>query len=226
MSHPTRLDRRRLLAAALSAAGRLWPLGAVPLLPGCVSVDIGQDAPPHVYLALNDEGRPERRDKPLVPALLIQALPADALADTSSIAYSRAPQQFAFYQLASWTDRPVRLVPRLLQRRLEARGVAGAVGLLGDPMRADWLLTLSLDALYHDVSVDPGSARLAITAELVDRRGRKRVARRAFEAALPVARAESTAAAQALSRALAQAFDALVPWVEGALQQAAGAAPT
>ncbi|NRF65669.1 membrane integrity-associated transporter subunit PqiC [Aquincola sp. S2] len=190
-------------------------------LPSCVSVDIGQDAPAHTYLGLHDDGRGERRAQPLVPALLVQALPADALAETASIAYSRQPHQYAFYQLASWTERPVRLVPRLLQRRLEARGVAQAVGVLGDPLRADWLLTLSLDALYHDVSDSPGRARLAIGAELVDRRQRKRVARRSFDAAVVVARADSTAAAQGLSAALTQVFDALLPWLETSLQQAA-----
>ena len=32
--------------------------------------------------------------------------------------------------------------------RIEARGVAAAVGVLGDPLRADWLLTISIDTRY------------------------------------------------------------------------------
>ncbi|WP_284619393.1 ABC-type transport auxiliary lipoprotein family protein [Aquabacterium humicola] len=192
-------------------------------LPACVSVDIGQDAPAHAYHGLHDEGsRPvERRTKPLVPALLIQALPGDALAETASIAYSPKPHQFAYYQLASWTERPVRQVPRLLQRRLEARLVAGAVGVLGDPLRADWLLALTIDALYHDVSVSPGRAKVMLGAELIDRRQRQRIAKRRFDADVAVERGDSAAAAQALSQALGQAFDALLPWLEAALPASA-----
>jgi ABC-type uncharacterized transport system auxiliary subunit len=152
-------------------------------------------------------------------------VPADATADTASIAYSQRPNEFAFYQFAQWTERPVRRVPRLLQQRLEARGVAGAVGIVGDPVRADWLLTVAVDTLHHDVAVLPGQARLAITAELFDRRNRTRIARRQFDVAVPTASATAPAAAAAMSSALTQTFDRLVPWFEAELQQAAAAAP-
>jgi ABC-type uncharacterized transport system auxiliary subunit len=160
-----------------------------------------------------------------VPALLVQAVAADAAADTASIAYSPRPQQFAQYQFASWTERPLRQVPRLLQQRLEARGVAAAVGLLGEPMRADWLLTIAIDRLHHDVSAAPGQGRVALTVELFDRRERTRVARQHFEASVPAAQADAPAGATAMSAALTQAFDRLVPWLEAELQRAAAAAP-
>lgn len=206
-------------------AGRRRALRAAALLPAaalgaCVSVGIGGDGPAHTYLALRDAGAvPQRRPAPLVAALMIQPMPADAMADTASIAYAQRPNEFAFYQLASWAERPVRQLPRLLQRRLEARGVAGAVALAGDPLRADWLLTLGIDALHHDVSGQQG--RLALTLELYDRRQRQRIARRSFEAAEPVARADSSAAADALSRAVGRAFDAALPWLEAELERAA-----
>ena len=196
------------------------------LLSACVSVGIGNDAPVQPHYLLHDSGAPaSRRAEPVVTALLIQPLPADATAETVSIAYSRRPNEFAYYQLASWSERPVRQVPRLLQQRLEARGVAGAVGLTGDPLRADWLLTIAIDTLHHDVSVLPGQGRLALTAELFDRRTRTRLSRRQFVVAVPVASADAPAAAAALSAALTQAFDGLVPWLEGELQQAAAKAP-
>jgi ABC-type uncharacterized transport system auxiliary subunit len=202
----------------------MWML-APWLLGACVSLRLGEDAAPHTHHVLRDatQATPSsaRRAAPLVRALLIQPLPGDALADTTSIAYSRRAHQFAFYQLASWTEWPSREVPRLLQRRLEARGVAAAVGMLGEPMHADWLLTIGVDTLHHDVSTAPGQARLALTAELFDRRHRTRVARRQFEASAPTASADSAAAAAALSVAVAQAFDALVPWLESELESAA-----
>jgi ABC-type uncharacterized transport system auxiliary subunit len=196
------------------------------LLAACVSVDVGGNAPASVQLGLRDAsaGATVRRAAPLVDALLIQGQSADALADTLSLAYSRREGEYAFYQLASWTERPVRQLPRLLQRRLEARGTAGAVGLAGDPMRADWLLTVGVDMVVHDVRTAPGAARLAVTAELFDRRTRTRVALRRFEAVEPSARADSSAAAQAMAVAVGRAYDELVPWLEEQLQRAAAPA--
>jgi ABC-type uncharacterized transport system auxiliary subunit len=203
--------------------GLLWGFGPLVLLllSACVSIGTGSEAGPPLHRRLVDAGaEPTRRAQPLVDALLIQPLPADALADTVSIAYSRRSDEFAFYQLASWTERPVRQLPRLLQRRLEARGVAAAVGLLGEPLRADWLLTLAVDTLHHDVSAPPGQARLAVTVELFDRRSPARVARRSFTASVPTTRADSAAAAAAMSQAVAAVFDAMLPWLEAELERA------
>lgn len=193
---------------------------AVLLLSACVSVGVGTDSPVNLQLRLHDDGinTVARLERPLVAALLLQPMPADALADTVSIPYSRQPHEFAFYQFANWTERPVRQLPRLLQRRLESRGVADAVGLIGDPLKADWLLTLAIDTLHHDVSTTPGRARLALTAELVDRRSRTRVARQQFVTDIATASADSSAAAAAMSTAVTQSFDALVPWLESALK--------
>lgn len=213
------MNRRRVLQAlsTTAAAGTTGLLGAC----GGINVGIGAESPAQTYIALRDPAAaPERRAAPIAPTLLIQALPADALADTAGIAYARKPNEYAYYQLASWTDRPVRQLPRLLQRRLEARGTAAAVGQAGDPLRSDWLLTLSIDTLYHDVSVQPGQGRVALTAELHDRRSRQRLARRSFEAAAPAAREDSSAGAEAMSAAAARLFDALLPWLEAELERA------
>ncbi len=206
---------------------RTWLVAMLSMgLAACVSVGIGTDAPLQAQYRLHDAApAPVRRAEPLVPALLIQALPADATADSVAIAYSRRANEFAYYQLAAWTERPVRQLPRLLQQRLEARGVAAAVGLVGDPLRGDWLLTLGIDALHHDVSASPGQGRVALTAELFDRRTRGRIARRQFVIEAPAASADAPGAAAAMSVALTQAFDGLLPWLETELQRAAAAAP-
>lgn len=199
-----------------------------PLLLGaCVSVNLGGDVPAQAQYLLHDAAAPApRRTAPIVAALLIQPQPADATADTAAIAYSRRANEFASYQLAAWTERPVRLVPRLLQQRLEARGMAGAVGIVGDPLRADWLLTIAIDTLHHDLSATPGQGRVAITAELFDRRSRTRIARRQFAAAVPAASADAPGATAAMSAALTQALDGLMPWLEAELQKAAAKAPS
>ncbi|MBK6854350.1 MAG: membrane integrity-associated transporter subunit PqiC [Burkholderiales bacterium] len=200
--------------------------GVAGSLAGCISVGSSEGAALQASYQLHDGAAAmQRRGQPLVAALLIQPLPASALADTAAIAYSRRPHEFAFYQFASWAERPVRQLPRLLQQRLEAHGVAGAVGLLGEPLRADWLLTLAIDTLHHDVAAPPGLARLAVTAELFDRRNRTRVARRPFAAEVPAASADSAAAAAAMSLAVASVFDSLLPWLEDELQRAVARQP-
>ena len=204
-----------------------WLIALAPLLlAACVSVKLGGDVPAQAQYQLHDAAAPAaRRAEPIVAALLIQPQPADATADSAALAYSRRANEFAYYQLAAWTERPVRQVPRLLQQRLEARGIAGAVGIIGDPLRADWLLTIAIDTLHHDVSVAPGQGRMAISAELFDRRSRTRIARRQFVAAVPAASADAAGAAAAMSAALTQAIDGLTPWLEAKLQKAAAKAP-
>ena len=203
-------------------AGGMAALLAAMAMAACVSVGIGGEGSRQVTYRLTDAAiAPVRRDAPLVGALLIQPLPADALADTLSIAYSGRSHEFAFYQLATWTERPVRQLPRLLQHRLEARGLAGAVGLLGEPLRADWLLTVAVDTLHHDVSQPPGQARLALTVEIFDTRRQARIARRSFAADVATPSADSAAAALAMSQAVGQVFDEVTPWLEAELQRVA-----
>jgi ABC-type uncharacterized transport system auxiliary subunit len=213
-----------MIASRRTALLGLASVCGVPLA-ACVSLGGGDGGPPISHLLHDTTATPQRRAQPLVPALLIQPLPGNALADTASIAYSRRPNEFSFYQLATWTERPVRQLPRLLQRRLEGRGLAGAVGLQGESLHSDWLLAVSIDSLHHDVATEPGVARLALTAELFDRRRRSRVARRVFRAEPALARADSAAAAAALSSAVSAVFDALVPWLEDELQQAVATRP-
>ena len=207
---------RRALLATMAAL-------AASLLSACMSLGLGGDTPAQTQYLLHDAtaATAPRRNEPVVAALLIQPMAADAAADTVAIAYSRRAHEFAHYQFATWTERPLRQVPRLLQQRLEARGVAGAVGVIGEPLRTDWLLTVAIDTLHHDVSAPPGQARVAITAEVFDRRSRTRISRRQFSVAVPTASADAPSAAAALSSALSQAFDGLVPWLEAELQRAA-----
>ncbi|MEP7280488.1 MAG: ABC-type transport auxiliary lipoprotein family protein [Rubrivivax sp.] len=202
---------------------RIALITVVGLLAGCITIGTGDKAPAHSYLQLQDVGQGPARPQPLIDALLIRPEPGDALADTVSIAYSPAPNRFSLYQFASWTERPVRRLPLLLARRLEQRGVVGAVGQLGDPLRADWLLTLRVDTLYHDVGATPNRARVGLTAGLYDRRQRVQRGRQSFVADVPMTGSDSSSAAAAMSQATAQAFDQLVPWLEGVLAAHAGA---
>lgn len=197
-----------------------WAL-IVLLLGGCVSVDVGGAGMVRTHYVLSDAGpMPARRPTPVADSLLIQGDNGDPIAETRSIAYAKRPDERASYQLASWTDRPARRIPQLLQRRLEASGSFRAVAALGQPLAADWLLTIAIDDIHHDVATEPGRAKLAVRAALFDRRKRALVAQRSFSADVPVAEANAAATVAAINRGVAQVLDALVPWLE---QEVAGA---
>ena len=197
-----------------------WALIAL-LLAGCVSVDVGGDSMVRTHYVLSDAGpMPARRATPVADSLLIQGDDGDPIAETRSIAYARRPGERASYQLATWTDRPARRIPQLLQRRIEASGSFRAVAALGQPLNADWLLTVAIDDIHHDVVTEPGRAKLTVRASLFDRRRRALVAQRSFSADVPVAEANAAATVAAMNRGVAQVLDALVPWLE---QEVAGA---
>lgn len=202
-----RADRRRAVGLAASAA----------LLAGCVSVKVGSaDAPAMTYYVLADaRPAPAAQQAPAgAPSLAIQGLSSDPLADSTTLAFSRRPGERSMYQFASWTERPSRRLAQLAGQRLQARGQFASVTQLGQPVSAEWLLTLSLDTLVHDVSTSPGRAELVLTAELIQRRDRIRVARRVFSAAVPVATATAPAAVTAFGVAAADVLDELAAWVE------------
>ena len=211
------MKRRQTLALLGSVA-------PAALLGGCITIDLAEPTETQLQYRWHDDGAPPTPlARPLVDALLLQPVPGATMADTTGIAYTHGHQAFAYYQYASWTERPLRTLPRLLQQRLEARGSAGTTTLLGDQQRAEWLLTLAIDELHHDASSEPGSARLVVTAELFQRHARQRVARQRFAQSVPLARADAAAAVDGLSTALTRTLDALQSWLEEALKRAVAA---
>jgi len=213
-------------APAASFIGRRAAVAAMAaLLAGCVSVSVGNsDAPGIVYYLLADA----RAAAAIAPAagarapLAIQPFGSDPIADSTAMVYSRRPGERAFYQFASWAERPSRRLALLVQQRLESRGTFTSVTQLGQPVNADWLLTLALETVVHDVSTTPGRAQLTLRAELIRRADRTRVAQRVFTAAPPVAEAAAPAAVAAFAAATADVLDELAPWVEAAVAANAG----
>lgn len=189
--------------------------GVSTLLAGCVSVSVGRsDAPAVTYYVLQDAGAAAAATAPRAAgALAIQGLTADPLADSTSIAYARRNGERSLYQLAAWSERPSRRLVQLAQQRLEAGGRFASVTQLGQPVQADWLLTLAVEHIYHDVGSTPGRARLAVRAELFDRRERQRVAQRLLVAEPAVAEAAAGDAVAAFAVATAEVLDQLAAWL-------------
>ncbi len=189
------------------------------LLAGCVTVGIGaRDAPGITYFVLEDARPASPSGAGARETLTVHGISGDPLTDSTSMVYSRQPGERSLYQLAAWTERPTRRLAQLAQERLEARGAFAAVTQLGRPAQSDWLLTLTVEQMFHDAGSTPGRAQLALRAELIDRRDRNRVATARFAAAPTIAEANAPAAVKAFAEATADVLDQLVAWVESSVQ--------
>lgn len=180
---------------------------------GCVSVDIGEGGKAQTQYRLTDYGQKiAARTEPIDRTLVVTQMPSAGVGDIYSMAYSRATQQRAFYQYATWAERPSTRIAQLLADRLEARNLFESVAMLGHSIGGNVLLNVSVTELMHDVA--GGRGRIEVTLELIDRTGRHLVERKRFEASAPVATEDAPGAVEALSRALTQLLDETVAWVE------------
>ena len=191
------------------------------LLAGCLG---GASAPSRTYYVLQDR-TPAETSKPRAASgksLVIAGASADVFYDAESLVFSRHPGQRAYYQFASWTDRPSRMVVRLAERRLDASGQFASVARLTTGLRADLLLNIVVVEFYHDVAVNPPVVRVELTCELIDWRSRSLLAQRTFPISAPVKKDDADGAADALDHAVTEALNALVPWVEAEAAKAPG----
>lgn len=193
-------------------------LGA--MLSACVSVEVGTEGSAQIQYRLDDtRGAGTRRASPLPHTIVVTSVVTGSAGEAFAMMFSRAPQQRAAYQNASWTDRPSARVAQLVVDRMAASGSFQSVALLGRGIAGDLLLNISVTDIYHDASSQPGNGRLELSAELIDRATRRLVARKSFSASVPLEGAEgSRAAAAALSRASGQVIDQLTAWVESAAE--------
>ncbi len=182
-------------------------------LAGCFSIGLGGEGTALAQYRLEDLApKVQPRATPIDRRLLLATLPSESIGDTYSMAFTKAAQQRQFYQFASWTDRPSARVVHLLAERIDARRIFDSVGRLGSGVGGGLILNVGVNEVIHDVS--NGTARIEVTAELIERRGRNLVERKRFIASAPVAQENAPAAVAALSRALTTVLDEMVPWLE------------
>lgn len=184
------------------------------LIGGCISLGLGGSESTALAQYRLEDASPKvkARATPIDRRLLISTLPSETIGDTYSMAYTRAAQQRQYYQFASWTDRPSSRIVQLLLERVEARGVFGSVSRLGGGIGGGLTLNIGVNEFVHDVR--SGTARIEVTAELIERRGRTLVDRKRFTASAPVTEENAQSAVAAWSQAVTKLLDELVPWLE------------
>jgi cholesterol transport system auxiliary component len=206
----------------------LMPAGLIAsvlvMLGACLSVDVGTESSTLTQFRLDDPAKAQDpRTRPLAHRLVIFPMPAGTTAESYSLLYSKAPQARAAYQFAGWTERPSQRLAQMLIDRLVARNSFESVALLGRGIGGDLQLNLIVAEIYHDAASLPGSGRVVISAELVERESRRLLARESFSTQAPVDSNTAAGAVRALSAASGQALDQLVPWLERAAETAVAA---
>lgn len=187
-------------------------LAAAVLLAGCVG---SGSLPPVTHYVMADLSPAQpATPSPVAGDLAVGGGNDDSFYDGDSLVFSREPGRRSLYQFAAWTDRPSRRLAVLAERRLDARGRFAAVSNVTAGVKADLLLNVNLDALYHDLTVNPAVARVEVIAELLDWRTRTLLGRRSFAITVPVQSEDAPGAVAAMNRGVTDILDALVPWVE------------
>lgn len=149
----------------------------------------------------------------LPAVLIIEPVRANPFYDSTQLAFSRSDIARAYYQFASWTERPAKRLAILVERRLSARNLFNTVATSTVGLRGDISLNLTLDELFHDTITSPEKARIVITAELINQRRRKLIKRQQFIGEFPIERPTAANAVRAMSEALSSFLDELDTWV-------------
>ena len=199
------------LSLAFVVASLALALGAA----GC-SV-LGGDQPARTWYTLIDlNPAPAKAVAPGGKGLVLLISPTSesGFYDGTSIAFTRAGGGRGYYQFASWTERPAKRLAQLLESRLATSGGFGAVAQASAGVRGDLLLNLRLEEIHFDQSPPPGTAVVAVTAELLDWRARKIIARERFQRVATVEGGNPAVAAAGFNRAVTALLDELVGWLQ------------
>jgi len=193
-------QRRRLLLAAAP-----WALA------GCT---LGSSPRRDFYLLRDAHAQAPAPPGPAIDkVLLIAAGAMPGLYDSDRMVFSANGRSRSYFQFGYWSERPAQSLLLLAEARLVNAQRFRTVASSTSGVRGDLLLSLRLEELYLDASLDPGQARLALSAELVDWRERKLVARRRFTQSVAVSPRDAPDLALAGSHAVGLALDELVAWV-------------
>lgn len=181
-------------------------------LAGCVS--FGPQEAQHYYVLDAAPANPGAGRTPRASTLLVAPTTASSFYETQEIVYSRTPGMRAYYQFHNWAERPARRVTDLLVTCLERDRSFQSVATAVSGVQGNVLLSTHLIDFYHDAATAPGSAKVSITAELMDPARRVLLARRTFDRSMPAATYDAPGAVQAFNQAVAAILDDIAAWVD------------
>ena len=161
-------------------------------LAGCAALG---DRPADRYYVL----QPHAGSRETPCSALTTPTPAASFYDTQDIVFSRSPGTRGYYQFNHWTEHP----QRVISAELAVRCV---------PQPGGYLLATHLVEIYHDAVQAPGTARVTVTAELIEPSRRSVVVRRTFRRAAPARSYDAAGAVAGFDDATGRVVDDIVEW--------------
>jgi cholesterol transport system auxiliary component len=185
-------------------------LAAIALLAACVPQPARQVERYHV---LEARGAPPQAEKRRESTLVVMSTAA-SFYETRAMAYSREPGTRAYYQYNRWTEPPSQQLGTQLITWLQASGAFATVASARSAVAGTLLLTVHIEHIYHDAAEPPGTAHLALTAELTDPSRRTLVSREKFGRAMPAPAYDASGAVAAFDAAAGALLAEVVAWVD------------
>ena len=145
--------------------------------------------------------------------------------DTPQMAYVQKPHALEYFANNRWADAPGRMLGPLLAQALEQSGGFRAIVQSPATIPVDLRLVAELTRLQQDFQTRPSRVELGLQVQLVDVRGRRVLATRAFETTEDAASDDAYGGVVAANRALARILEQATAFCigESARLRAAGA---
>lgn len=142
--------------------------------------------------------------------ILLDRVDIDELYDDFRIIYRISPTEVNYYAYNFWAERPSKTIRNVIRERLIVPGRFLRVDLESGKDPTDWILKIKVFRIEEIDEADKWHARLAMDFDLVETVSGKVIATRTFDRSEPLAQKEPGLLAGALSRILAEEFDAFL----------------
>lgn len=147
------------------------------------------------------------------PSIFLSDIQSSSFIDSTRIVFSEAPNTRAAYTSAEWVESPPRALENILVRRMQCAGLFRSVERRTSMVRTDYQLTVHLNDFFYNAIRSPGYVQIEGTAELIDLKTRRAVARRDLNINEEVAAVDIQSAVQAFQRASSTLGDELNSWL-------------
>ncbi len=142
--------------------------------------------------------------------ILFDRVDVDVLYDDFRIIYRISPTEVNYYAYNFWAEKPSKTIGNVIRERLIIPGRFLRVDLETGKEPTDWILKVKVFRIEEVDETERWHARLAMDFDLVETESGKVIATRTFDRTLPLSQKDAGLLAGALSRILAEEFDAFL----------------
>lgn len=146
-------------------------------------------------------------------ALLLGASGGGIFVASPRIVFSDSPGTRSYYQFSFWTEPPTLQFNRALIAKFDRSKAFSTVSRSSVAAIGDLQLNTEIQEFYQDRSVEPATAKVVVTADLIAVTDRKILASRSFTESAPIGEDNAAGAVAALSKATDKLQNNLINWV-------------